>query len=150
MFVRVLLLAGAVLACAADARDDEAAKKELKRLEGTWMLVSGEHDGKKIPAEHVRQSKITWKGAEVTVVTPHQSKEPIKATTVVHPEKKPAEMEWVRSTGPGAGQKMLAIYKWVGDDEYHICFAPPGKDRPKEFGTKEGTGHTWHVWKRVK
>ena len=31
-----------------------------------------------------------------------------------------------------------------------MCYAPPGKDRPKEFGAKEGTGYTFSEWQREK
>ncbi|MBY0526435.1 MAG: TIGR03067 domain-containing protein [Gemmataceae bacterium] len=142
-----LFVAGMTIA--ADAKDDEA--KELKRFAGTWTLVSGEKDGQKLADEHVKKSKITWKGKEVIVESPHQSKEPIKATmTRVDASKKPAEMDWERATGPDSGKKMVAIYEWLGDDSYRIIFAPAGKDRPKEFTTKEGSGHIMHVWKRAK
>jgi uncharacterized protein (TIGR03067 family) len=144
----VLLAALAALLSAADARDD-AAKKELKKLEGTWVLVSGEV-GKKLSAEHVKKGKIVWKGAEVTVHTPHQSKEPIKGTVKVDPTKSPREMSWVRRTGPHAARTMLAIYEFKGDDQYRVCFAPPGKARPRAFTTKAGSGHMLHVWKRLK
>src|SRR5437773_10911288 len=39
----VLLAAGAVLAIAADDKKDDAAKDELKKFEGTWQRVAGEH-----------------------------------------------------------------------------------------------------------
>jgi uncharacterized protein (TIGR03067 family) len=58
-------------------------------------------------------------------------------------------MEWVRVNGPHAGEKMLAIYEFLDADNYRICFAPAGKDRPAEFHTKMGTGHILHVWKRA-
>jgi hypothetical protein len=38
------------------------------------VLVSGEKDGEKVADENVRKSKITWKGAGVALLTPHQSK----------------------------------------------------------------------------
>lgn len=146
----VLLVPVAILLVGADAPEDQA-KKELKKFEGTWVLTSGEHNGGKISDEHVKKSKITWKGNTVTVETPHQSKEVIKATVHnVKPGKKPAEMDWVRANGPHAGQKMLAIYEFINDDEYRISFAPAGKERPKEFSTKADSGHRVHVWKRVK
>ncbi len=141
-----LLAAGLLLA----ADKDEDAKKDLKKLEGTWVMVSGEKDGEKVADENVKASKITWKGAEATIETPHQSKEPFKATTTLDPTKKPKEMDWVRSTGPDAGKPMHAIYEFIDEDTYRVCFAPAGKDRPKEFATKAGTGHMLHVWKRMK
>jgi len=148
-FAQGLTVVFTVLTLAADAKDDEA--KEVKRFAGTWTMVSGEKDGEKVAAEHVKKGKITWKGKECVLETPHQSKDPIKATvTRVDASKKPAELEWERLTGPDAGKKMLAIYEWVGDDQYRVVFAPAGKDRPKEFSTKAGSGHIMHVWKRAK
>ncbi len=142
-----LLLPGvaAVLLVAADAKDDE-----LKKFEGTWVMASGEREGEKVADEHVKKSKITWEGKRVTVHTPHQSREPIRAETTVDPSKSPKQMDWVRSTGPGKGMAMHGIYEFIDADHYRVCFAPPGKERPKEFATKPGSGHTLHVWKRAK
>jgi uncharacterized protein (TIGR03067 family) len=143
-----LLLAASVVLIAAEAKDE--VKKELKKFEGNWVLVTGEKDGEKIADEHVKQSKITWKGKATSLFTPHQSKDPITATLSLDPAKSPKQMDWVRDTEPGKGKKMQAIYEFIDNDNYRICFAPPGKDRPTEFKTRPGTGHILHVWKRVK
>jgi uncharacterized protein (TIGR03067 family) len=140
----------AALAAALVAAEDDGAKKELKKFEGTWVMVSGEKEGKKVAPEHVKKSKITWKGPEVHVLTPHQSRAPIKGTCTVDPSKRPRHMDWVRSEGPHKGETMPAIYEFISEDSYRVCFAPPGKPRPREFATKPGSGHTLHVWKRVK
>ena len=44
---------------------------------------------------------------------------------------------------------MLGIYK-LNDDHYKVCFAPPGKPRPNEFGAKPGSGYILQVWARTK
>jgi uncharacterized protein (TIGR03067 family) len=149
--MRITLFAvTAGLLLGADAKED-VAKNELKKFAGTWMLVSGEKDGKKVADEDVKKSTITWKGAEVALETPHLSKEPIKSSiTLLDPSKKPHAMSWKRLAGPDVGKEMHAIYEFLGDDEYRICFAPAGKDRPNEFSAKTGSGHFLHVWKRVK
>src|SRR5262245_29934184 len=118
-----LLVGVAVLLVAADAKDDEV-KKELKKFEGNWVLVSGEQDGEKIADEHVKKSKITWKDKDVVAETPHQSKDPIKGSITIDPNKKPKEMDWVRSAGPEAGKTFHAIYEFIDDDQYRVCFAP--------------------------
>jgi uncharacterized protein (TIGR03067 family) len=87
----------------------------------------------KIADENVKKSKSV-------VETPHQSKEPIKATWQLDPSKTPKEMNWEHSSGPDAGKPMHAII----DD------TPGSKDRPKEFTTKPNSGHTLHFWKCVK
>lgn len=149
MQVAVLLASFATLLVAADAKDDEV-KKELQKFQGDWVLASGEKEGEKLADEHVKESKLTWKGKAVTLFTPHQSKEKIQAEATLTPGKSPRQMDWVRSTEPGKGKTMSAIYEFIAEDQYRICFAPPGKERPTEFKTKPGSGQLLHVWKRVK
>ncbi len=132
--MRILMAVLAVVAVAAPAALGEGKNdpKEMKKLAGTWMLASGEMAGKPVADEHVKASRLTYAGEKISVATPHQSGEPIRATlTRVDPSKKPAEMDWVRDSGPGAGKPMLAIYEWLDDDTYRICFDPSGKGRPK-------------------
>jgi uncharacterized protein (TIGR03067 family) len=145
-----LLLATIAASLSAAADDSEAAKKELKRFEGAWVPASGEKGGAKLADEDVKKGRITWTGKEVRLLTPHQSKEEIKGTVTLDPTTKPKRMDWVRSQGPHKGEAMQGIYEFVGEDSYRVCFAPPGKERPKEFRTKPGSGHTLHVWKRAK
>ena len=147
MHKHVFLVMIAGLLIVGDAKDDET-QKELRKFQGTWKLASGEKDGKKIPDKHIKKSKITWEGNKATLITPQQSKKPIKATVTLKPQTR--EMTWVPSAGPGKGKKMHAIYKFINGDEYHVCFAPPGKEGPIKFATEEGSGHILHVWKRVK
>jgi uncharacterized protein (TIGR03067 family) len=140
-----------VVAASVAVADDEKVEKEKKKFAGTWKLASGEVGGKAVADEHVKKSKITFDGDTVTVTTPHQSEDPIKAK-VKHlgPSKKPAEMDWERDNGPGKGKTMMAIYEWVDEDTYRICFDPSGKTRPKEFKTDADSGYILHVWKRSK
>lgn len=145
-----LILAAFLFVGAGDSKDLEN-DKNLKKMAGTWQLVSGEKEGTPISEEHVKLGKITWKGKECTLESPHQSKETIRATiTHIDGSKTPAELDWTRSAGPGAGKTHKAIFEFLGPDEYRVCFAVPGKDRPTEFKTTPGSGRFLHVWKRVK
>jgi uncharacterized protein (TIGR03067 family) len=141
----------AVAVCAAGGQDDKG-DKERKKFHGNWVLVSGQVDGKPIADEHVKASKMTIDpDTKVTAVTPHQSKETIKAKiTRVDPTKKPAEMDWVRAAGPGKEKTMPAIYEWIDEDSYRIVFDPSCKERPKDFKAAAGSGHILHLWKRTK
>jgi hypothetical protein len=38
----------------------EAVEKELQKFQGTWVMVSGERDGKKVADQGVKQSKIVY------------------------------------------------------------------------------------------
>jgi uncharacterized protein (TIGR03067 family) len=129
---------------------DTPSDNELAKFQGTWVMVSGEKDGAKIADDLVKKSKIVWNGKKADLDSAHQSKEKIKLTVALDVTKKPKQMDWVRDTGPETGKTMYAIYEWIDPDQYRICFAPAGKDRPKEFATKPGSGFYLHVWKRVK
>ena len=147
----VLAIAGLFAAAVAEAKDNKVDQQELKRFQGTWVLVSGEMQGKKVAAEAIEASRMTYSGHTVTLNTPHQSAQPITSKVKqLDPKKAPREMEWVRSAGPGAGRTMQAIYEFDGMDTYKICFDPAGKGRPKEFATTSGGCKILHVWKRAK
>jgi hypothetical protein len=40
--------------------------------------------------------------------------------------------------------------KEVKGDTHRVCFAAPGKPRPKAFESKEGSGHMLQTYKRAK
>jgi uncharacterized protein (TIGR03067 family) len=147
------LLTLLVIAVAATAAlgEDEKVAKEKKKFAGTWQLASGEVDGKAVADEDLKRAKITFEGDKRTVTVPHLAKDTFtNKTKRLDPSKKPAEMDWVRESGPAAGTTMLAIYEFVDDDTCRICYDPAGKERPKEFKTAAGTGYILHVWKRTK
>lgn len=136
---------------AADPAKGAVNSAELKKFQGSWVMVGAEMDGKKVNEKHVKNSQVTFSGDKVEVTTPHQHKDKIVSTiTKLDPSKKPSEMQWVRSTEPNKGKIMTAIYEFEGPDQYKISFDPAVKETPKKFATKPGSGHIWHTWKRVK
>jgi uncharacterized protein (TIGR03067 family) len=144
MKVRVLLVLAAGLGIvgitAGDARD--AAKKEMDALQGEWTLVSATRDGKDMPAERVKGYKNTVKGDKFSITSEGKTAE--EGTMKLDPSKKRKEVEFILAEGE---KTALGIYELSGDT-YKLCYAQPGKDRPKEFSAKEGTGYTLSVWQR--
>src|SRR5258708_5895739 len=130
-------------------RKDDAAKKELETLQGTWVLVSAERDGKKLSEDEVKKTKITFKGE--TYVFPDASgiATSQKGGIKVDPGKTPKWMDSKATNDAAKGELSLGIYEIAGDD-YKVCFAPPGKNRPNEFSSKPGSGQILQVWKREK
>jgi hypothetical protein len=61
-----VLTAAAGLLAAADSTED-AVKKELARLQGTWQLVSAETDGKQTPEEQVAKIRVVIKDSKHSV-----------------------------------------------------------------------------------
>lgn len=142
----VLLLACAALASGADDKKDDAAKGDLKKLQGTWMLVSMEIDGKTAPAEQTKHVKSVVEGNKVTVSFKDEVK--AAATFTVDASKKPKAMDATAIMGPNKGKTSLAIYD-IDGDTFKIC-SSEGKKRPTEFAAKEGSGISLMVWKRAK
>lgn len=127
------------------------AQKELQKLQGTWVMVSGELGGKKAADEHVSQSKIIYEGNKFELVAPNQTTETIVGEIVnIDPTKTPKEMQIIRKKGPSAGKTLIAIYEFEGNDQFKFAFDPTGAMTLKEFVTKDETGHVRNTWKRVK
>jgi uncharacterized protein (TIGR03067 family) len=132
------------------APQKHAMPKELQKFQGTWVMVEGEADGKKIAAEQVKQSTVTFAENKMTVYSPSLSTDMLRVTlTKVDPTKTPKEMHWIGTTGPSAGKLIRAIYELAGDDQFTICFDPSGEGTPTAFATAEKTGYILHIWKRV-
>jgi uncharacterized protein (TIGR03067 family) len=149
--VAMFVMLGLFIACLAIAADeDEAAvKKDLKELEGTWTLVSGTRDGKRLSDEEVKQTKITFEGDKFVFPNASGIGTSPKGTIQVFPSKNPKWMDSTATTDTAKGEISLGIYEFAGDD-YRVCFAPPGKDRPKEFASTPGSGHNLQVWRRTR
>lgn len=129
----------------------EDAQKELQKLQGTWVMVSGELSGKKAADDHVSRSKIVYEGNKLQVMVPNQTGETIVAEIVkIEPTKNPKEMHFIRKNGPNAGKTLIGIYEFEGDDQYKFALDPAGATILKDFVTKDGSGHVRNTWKRVK
>jgi uncharacterized protein (TIGR03067 family) len=136
----------AFLLAADAAKDDDATKKDVERMQGDWAAVSMILDGMKYPDDEAQALFRTVKGDKYTVV---RYDDPIgKWTFTLDATKKPRTID-VRKDGDDKAPALLGIYEFDGD-KFKLCIAAPGKDRPTEFTSKEGSGHTLSVWVREK
>jgi uncharacterized protein (TIGR03067 family) len=125
-----------------DAKADVDAG-ELKKLAGAWAVLSSEHGGKKTPMKELAPLSVTVAGPKMTTREKDDVKEEAEIVRL-DPEAKPAALDLKITSGDDKGKVVKAIYKRA-DDKLTVCVAEPGKDRPKEFAGKEGTGHTLMV-----
>ena len=134
MLAYALLFAAVSATLAPDTPMDEA-KKELERIQGTWVATRLESGGQAAPVGSVRLicvgDKYTQKNG---------SEEVEKGTHKLDPTKKPKTMDITVTDGDFKGQLQLAIYELDGDI-LKICANEAGdKARPKEFSTTKETG----------
>jgi uncharacterized protein (TIGR03067 family) len=140
MRVQLLAVLAVGLLVAAEAPKDDA-KNDLKKMEGSWKMVAGETDGNKVEEGDLKSSSLKIKGDKYEARlgdSTHEGKLTLGAS------KKLKTMD-----ATDGDNTVKGIYELKGD-ELKICIAPPGQDRPTEFGAKAGSGHIFMVWKREK
>ncbi len=138
-----LIVALAVVVAAGNPSEN-ASKAAARKFEGTWQLVSAVTDGKPTPADVVSQIHIVIKDGKHSVFC----KDRVLANEI------PFKIDVSRTPNEATdtlpdGKQIKGIYKLDGDS-LKSCVAQPGKDRPTEFASKAGSGHTLRVFKRTK
>ncbi len=144
--VALTMAAGLLLASfgpRSDAGDkDDAVKKDMKLLQGTWLMESFEINGKPLPAEKVKSIKVTIKGDRYSVDLGEKS---FELTFKIDPTKKPKAIDLTVTMGD---EKAVThgIYE-VSADTFKVCrTTEAGKERPTTFSGKEGMAFA--VYKR--
>ncbi len=143
--VAALLCACAALLPVAAEDKDDAAKKDLEKMQGTWKFISVEQDGKPAPKGDEPQT-ITFQGDKFAVKVGDKVVQ--AGTQKLDPGKKPKTVDATVTEGEGKGTTMLGIYELNGDT-IKACFDMQGKKRPTEFKTSPGSGHFLAVIKRA-
>ena len=133
----VLFLFPALLRADNDPKGD-------KELEGDWHPVLALKDGKELPQPADSPDVVSIRGDSLTFkVGDRTLKETVKVDATTTPKT-------IDVAPDGSPDKVrLGIYEIKGD-ELRICFAEPGKDRPTDLASKEGSGWMLATYKRVK
>jgi uncharacterized protein (TIGR03067 family) len=142
---RIVLVLGLLLG--ADKPAEDAAKKELEKLQGTWRFVSLEQSGKKVPDEKLQPLRVLITGDRFVFKNGERTVE----ETILKPDpsKKPAAIDIKATAGPRKGKVHLGIYELAGDT-LKMCWSPPDKERPMAFTTQADSGQFLVVLHREK
>lgn len=136
----ILVAATSGIASAATPGDNKADKD---RLQGEWITVSGEMNGKPIDADLVKNQIYEFRGDMLT--TKNNGTTLGAASFSLDESKKPKALN-VQAGSLGTNP---AIYE-IKDDELKICMDKPGGTRPTEFKTRPGTSQKLFIFKRKK
>lgn len=118
-------------------------KGDLKRLQGTWNIVTLEMEGQKYPPGG---SSIVIKGDRFVSVNMGAEYE---GSVAVDETQLPRTFDLLFDKGAESGKTSLGIYELNGDT-WKICLGLTGKKRPTKFVSQEGTGHALEVLQRQK
>jgi uncharacterized protein (TIGR03067 family) len=121
---------------------DEAARRELERLEGTWVAVGIEHDGGQDPA--VGAAKWVIRNGRYGVYLDGQKRE--TWTLKLNPTRSPKTVE-ARLVIDQTGQRLAGIYELDGDT-LKVCYDLTGRDFPAEFSAPKGARRVNYVFRR--
>jgi uncharacterized protein (TIGR03067 family) len=144
---RAYIIAAAVLFVAVPLFAGGGAA-DLKKMSGTWAGALIEIGGKP-PTDNEKKIKIKLVivGEKYTVF--FDEMKITDGTLKLDGSKKPKTIDAMPSEGEHKGKLQPGIYE-VDGDELKIVFTDPGKDRPKEFKTREKTDEVMMSYRRVK
>ena len=126
MSASFLLTAFAGLFLAADAPKDDAAKKELEKLQGTWTVVSVRERNEVV--DNPKDMKITISANEMAF---HFGGKPIKNALNIDPTKKLKEINLTPPSARKGDPEQPGIYEMDGDT-LKICLSGYGVTETRE------------------
>jgi RNA polymerase sigma factor (sigma-70 family) len=128
---------------------EEAIKKALEKLQGTWVAApGGTFRGKEASEEDIKTARhrLVISGREFKWYTALQEEPLLKGTFAIDPTTRPATMDMTFERG-GETAHAKCIYE-VNGDTMKLCYGEP--DRPTEFRPTPDSDNKLYVWKLEK
>ena len=138
----LLMINGHTILSAGNDAKKKSIAAELKRLEGTWIALVFERNGRKATLD----VKYVFKGNKYKVI--FKGKEFGGITFVIDPTKKPKTID-TAFKGNAETVKRHGIYE-LENDKLKLALVAAGRQRPKEFKSSPDSGIRVWVFKRKK
>jgi uncharacterized protein (TIGR03067 family) len=119
---------------------ERAAMNDIARIQGKWILISGERHGKVFPKEATKNVTLTFDG---NILKTAKADGVAEATFMLHPETNPKGIDLDMDGSLGLG-----IYK-LKDDNLTILHGEINEPRPKDFEEIKGGTLTLLVLRKV-
>jgi erythromycin esterase len=122
-------------------------KRDLDRMQGTWQAVLMNQEGEIQPLQGafanlqliIKDDRRTMRAGESILA---------EACYRLNPAAEPPTIDLVVTRGGARGQIMLGIYG-INGDRLRVCYAMHGRERPRDFTPKPGSGHALQDMKRT-
>lgn len=135
------LLAGGLFTGSAGRADEPAAgdkhEKILKQMSGTWKIVAGSNQGRKLTEEHLDGSRVMIKENTIVVLDPEE-KELYKAKFQVDTSTTPYHIDMTSDMPKFPKSQAGGIFEFR-QDGWRLCYGLPGAQRPQKFASPEGS-----------
>lgn len=128
MNAKLILLLSCSLMLGCEPKKKDSSMNDNERIEGTWLLVSGERHGQAFSDEIVKAVSLEFSGDTLSTNNrDHVS----KATFVLHSDTSPKGIDLDMDGSVGLG-----IYE-LGGDTLKVLHGEVGDERPSDFGPEQ-------------
>jgi uncharacterized protein (TIGR03067 family) len=145
----LLLALGPLLA--ANPRPDSPTQ-DLKKIQGTWNLVGGEIEGRKLSADEVKKDGeffIQFALVANRITHKESGKFREQSSFRLLTDQNPRGIDLIPMAGPNRAKVIPGIYL-LKEDRLLICLSRVGAERPKKFQAASGSGHKLFILERVR
>jgi uncharacterized protein (TIGR03067 family) len=108
------------------------------KLAGVWEIEDGVNQGEELSEDELEGTTMVVKG-DTIITYDKDKKEKYRAMFTIDAAKKPIHIDMVTYMKGRPPMKSLGILKFEEDDEFELCYALPGEDRPTKFKSPEGS-----------
>ena len=146
MIAKTVTLGSILCLVFAQPANQEKAKKDLERMQGTWIMHALEVDGKDVGEKRVQDSFLIVK--KDVYVTKVKDKEQPGFRIVLDPSKEPKTIDMIKAMPGGAEEVYKGIYTFE-NDTLKICRGLTAQqERPQQFATWPNTSVFLVTWKK--
>jgi erythromycin esterase len=122
-------------------------KRDMDQMQGTWQAIRMNMEGEDQPLQGVFANlQLVVKDDQRTVRSGDRVFS--EASFRLNPATQPRTIDLLVTRGGARGRLMLGIYEIAGDG-LRFCYAAPGRERPRDFTPRAGSGQTLQEMKRA-
>jgi uncharacterized protein (TIGR03067 family) len=123
----------------------DAAKKDLDKLQGQWVIAALEVNGVDVPPDKLEGTVLTIKDDGYSVKLKDST---IVCKLTLDPAKDPKEFDMLFLDGANKDRTQKGIYKFEGDNFKFVRGIAPEQERPRDFATGPNSNYFMVTWKK--